>query len=840
MKLLNKLRGKIALAGLFALLALGLGSCANPLVTPGTDQNAGGASSMQIRFSAGDARTLIPSAGFEKYVLSFAAAGKTQADVTLTGDDALAGTKDITLDPADWTITVKGYANAGDADADYSAIGTATVTLGAGQHAVVPITLSPYTSGANGTFQYSITLPPGATTGNIYMYDSGGTNRLSPYYFNTDQNNISQDLSPGYYRLSIVIYDSSGGQIARSEIVHIYPELTTEVNYTFTADDFGPIITIDGIVDLNGLDNVNYGYLVFFPDSDYSYYSSENDCQVNSSTGEWSVNLAAFNSPTPLYLELYLEFNDGSTLTKRIADPITVYNEDLTVPTLGPFPVNQYTIGGILDLSGIIPYVTPGFYSGGYYGRIYVYADDGTQTQLGYGDIQENGGIISWETRITADAATLPVIIQWLVPVSNSIWEISEQRKVTLSGNTSGLNFAPSVVTEGVSAARETPGSGYNDRFLFVPESTAEYILRVSGTGSTYFQLSLYDLNGNDLGNSSGSSFTEITRTLTTGTPYIVTVYSSGTSSYQFLASKPAAVTISGTVDLSGIKSAGITVDGMDISINGNLADNIDSSTGIWSTSATVGTTAIVDWNLSLNGGNGYLYGSILAPITGSVVTVPTITPVVISGDSVTQAMQTNQYGDSNFIFVPATNAMFRLEFTSAEAFRMGFNNPLLNVDTGSLVYPDDSGDSYRVVTLEGGKPYIVEVWTDPENTGYTFTANVSVVPIVITWAESSFDAEHQYREFTYTIPAGGSLTVRIADSDNYAEFGKSPINSQDVRYQITWANGAGILSLVDNAGTPTYTVTNNSTAPREITVRVVPYSGPGTGTGTFYVGTSN
>ncbi|GHV32061.1 hypothetical protein AGMMS4952_21800 [Spirochaetia bacterium] len=332
---------------------------------------------------------------------------------------------------------------------------------------------------------------------------------------------------------------------------------------------------------------------------------------------------------------LGLYFNDGTTLIKRIANPITVYDTDLTVP-LGPFPVNQYTIGGNLDVSGIEPYLTPypGFYSSSGYESIVIYADDGNPANnpLVYGNIENNGGVLSWEALITTDAAALPVIIQWRLPVIGSYpYNAYELKKVTLTGNTSGLNFAPTVFTG----------------------------------------------------------------------------------------------------------------------------------------------------------------------------------------------------GESYFIFVPDTSEVFRLNLTSADAFALSFSG-ITDVSTGWTVYPVYDDGYTAVVSLDAGTPYAVTVQSDPVNTGYTFTANA------ITWVTSSFDAGNHYREFTYTIPAGDSLIVLIADSDNYASFGKT-YTSQDVGYQISWTGGADIRSMGDNNSQPTFTVTNSSGAAQGITVRVEPLGGPGPGTGDFF-----
>ncbi|GHV74031.1 hypothetical protein AGMMS49940_13330 [Spirochaetia bacterium] len=719
MKLLNTLRGKIALAGLFALVALGLGSCANALTSAGTYQNAGGDATVQIRLSAGDARTIIPSAGFAKYELTFTPLSGPSVYETLTGVD----TADITLSPETWTIDVAGYVNVGDANP--SAIGTETVILGAGEHAVVPITLSPETGGANGTFQYTIIFPPAGYFCGLRLYDSSDTTVIDQGY-SSDQTNVTRSLAPGYYRLYFYIADTSGNQIARSEMVHIYPNLTTEVTYnTFTDADFGPVITIDGVVDLNGLDGLSNGELVFYDDSDYSNWVMS--VYANPSTGAWSVDVASFNSPTPWYLMLLLYFNDGTTVTKYIANPITVYNTDLTVPTLGPFPVNRYTIGGNLDLSGIETYFTLGFYSGGNYGSILIYADDGSQNLLVQGNIQDNGGVLSWEAPITADAATLPVIIQWRVPVGSGR-DIYEQKKLTLSGNTSGLNFAPTVLKEGVQAARETGigGSPPEDYFLFVPDSFAEYILRVSGTGSASFDLDLYALNGSHLANWSGYSFTEITVNLNAGTAYLVFVRPQNTSSYQFLATPSDTVAIDGTFDVSGITGLGFTIDDLSININGYSADNINPLTGAWDISTTAGTTASVQWYVVFNSGAGYLSGSTLVPITGSAVTAPPITPVILSGDSVTQTMQTGYQGESSFIFKPATTTTFRLNVTSTDAFDVYFDEwGICDAATGVQVFADSYDGSTAVVSLDGGTPYTFVVYTDPVSTSYTFTAAI-------------------------------------------------------------------------------------------------------------------
>lgn len=226
------------------ILAVGiltLTGCNNLLADRPASADTGGDTGSFGRFTITtgeetNARTLVPaSLTFTKYVVSFSSGPETKADVTFQPLDP----KTVTLATGSWTITLTAYTGTGAAE-KAAARGSKAVTIAAGDNGAHAITLKPYgETGATGTFTYSVTLTSPATIDSSELTISAVNTATSLHTVDvtTAADRIgSKQLDAGQYLLNIWV-KKDGNQTGRTEVLHIYPGLTTAASYTFSNAD---------------------------------------------------------------------------------------------------------------------------------------------------------------------------------------------------------------------------------------------------------------------------------------------------------------------------------------------------------------------------------------------------------------------------------------------------------------------------------------------------------------------------------------------------------------------------------------------------------------------------
>ncbi|MDR0630192.1 MAG: hypothetical protein LBG24_11290 [Treponema sp.] len=213
--------------------------CSNPLTgKPETGEAPENRGVVQIQVGSPAARTLQPAlTEFSKYELDFAgSSGASHAQEVITS-----GSATVELSPGAWTITVTAYTGTGDG-AKKAATGNAPVTVSAGQTTNAAITLSPYTGeGAEqGTFAYTVAYPANLAEAKLYLTTADGT-ALSDGTIDLlgeDKRTGSRALDAGSYGIQVRLKAKDDLIAGKTESLHIYPALTTSLNYTFTAADF--------------------------------------------------------------------------------------------------------------------------------------------------------------------------------------------------------------------------------------------------------------------------------------------------------------------------------------------------------------------------------------------------------------------------------------------------------------------------------------------------------------------------------------------------------------------------------------------------------------------------
>jgi hypothetical protein len=201
-----------------------------------------GFGTVQVNLTRGAARTIMPEIVLSNLYLkySFTKDGGTAEEKVPDG-----GGKFI-LEPGTYTLEVQVFAD--DAKQELVADGESAVfTIIAGDNTErVSVNLRPIVTGTGtGTLEYDLKYPDGVTVETLTLIPFSGdsdiilkeaTDPTPPTGFNGTKTGIPV----GYYLLQVKL-EKNSVSIGRTEVVHIYQNLTARAEYEFIADDFEAI-----------------------------------------------------------------------------------------------------------------------------------------------------------------------------------------------------------------------------------------------------------------------------------------------------------------------------------------------------------------------------------------------------------------------------------------------------------------------------------------------------------------------------------------------------------------------------------------------------------------------
>jgi len=284
---------------LFALLTL-FASCNSPFETEKPALN-GGEKIAHVQVNIGDnIRTILPDLdnGFSKYILSAEPTGSNTATaplpVELTGISGY-----IYLPYGDWIITATAYITI--AGADYAAAwGSASLTVENTNHSI-SLTVNAPKSGGIGIFNYTVRYPTSGTASLKLEPWPLGEAAVIEQTGASGNLNGNDSVPSGVYFLTVTVTANSR-TIIRNDIVHIYDQSPTNVDYVFTKLDFGNTsLNISGTVTVlvNGVQpsQVSLGYST---DRNNWTNASFNYNGYNGN-GTWSISLSNLNETSTLY-----------------------------------------------------------------------------------------------------------------------------------------------------------------------------------------------------------------------------------------------------------------------------------------------------------------------------------------------------------------------------------------------------------------------------------------------------------------------------------------------------------------------------------------------------------
>jgi predicted outer membrane repeat protein len=229
-----------AIAATLGLLLLA--ACANPYITPMKRENPAGEGKGLVRIGIGDgaARTALPEDVFDQfdhYEIAFSPDGGVYDNTYQPIEEYV-----YELSPGNWFVKVDAYAGTG-VDT-LAASGTATFVVELGRETGIIIKLNPIISTGTGTLLASLSYPEGATVTFFTITQLATTTGIDlvPAAIEESGNLIKTiTVNAGYYMASAIL-QKDGITTGKSEVVHIYANLTTELAFEFTDSNFTAVL----------------------------------------------------------------------------------------------------------------------------------------------------------------------------------------------------------------------------------------------------------------------------------------------------------------------------------------------------------------------------------------------------------------------------------------------------------------------------------------------------------------------------------------------------------------------------------------------------------------------
>jgi hypothetical protein len=344
---------------LFAGILL-FSSCANILAPPGQPgENGRGGVTIRI---AGEPpiRTLYPEAEFTKYTLDFyhdtSSGATSHAQIELTDGQTSVVLTDLADE--DWTITAKGYVTIDiDDDPDEgplpfaAATGTKTITVSGGTADPVTINLDADMTSGDGYISWDFHIPDDAGIQEAHAVtirlsnseEVGNMDLLDPEY----RQGIEK-LNAGYYRVQLWV--SNGyHRIGHTEVVAVYSNMETTVNYVFTGDDFVPAVKTSVAVTLANTADVA-SIIIYGRNDNGENLLQKTVMAPDDSSYTLDFYTADSGAPIPVHFVIDVYYDSQPAIPINTGETI---NLGETVD-LGTVRLDPIIIGGNIHFTGVV------------------------------------------------------------------------------------------------------------------------------------------------------------------------------------------------------------------------------------------------------------------------------------------------------------------------------------------------------------------------------------------------------------------------------------------------------------------------------------------------------
>jgi fibronectin type 3 domain-containing protein len=370
---------KNCIKGLYAALLItiaGLSGCENPLSHMQPPDRSGNSGYVAVKIetpykvNASMARTIYPElSGFTKYELSFSDGPEPHDPVDLDGNNS------VELAVGEWMITVTAFT--GTEGATAAARGSVPITVNPGQTTEASINLTPITGeGGTGTFNYTITVPSGASGNLVVTTTAGAVVNGGNINLLTESTTDSIDLPVGQYLMSISL-TLSEKRAGRTEVLHIYPSMTSRAEYQFFLHEFQSVNILfpnnwmEGTLSSGGIHwyqftasegatyevqwNDSYGDGTKTLAASVSAYTSNGDVIFENKSSGWTSPQTVSNVSGIVYLKVQgAEGNNTGTYAIKYYDPSSLPPQAGLTLSLNamPFPLAVVSWNSVLGATG--------------------------------------------------------------------------------------------------------------------------------------------------------------------------------------------------------------------------------------------------------------------------------------------------------------------------------------------------------------------------------------------------------------------------------------------------------------------------------------------------------
>jgi hypothetical protein len=247
--------------GFLAVTAFLFAACNDSLSTPFVTVTGTGRVQVNVQTSAASARVqsartvypLIPHQNSLHYVYAFTRVGGNAEEQIKTPDTV--GGSVFTLETGSWNLTVKAYLEAGHEKlVATGSTGSAFAIADGELNSTITVTLAPEKSEGEGTLTYTITYPAGAALTSLTWEPVVGTvagvdYSLPAYTESGEKVTKPEAVGAGYYVFTALLENEDDETTAgKSEVVHIYQNLTTDVELVFIPSDFTASIPLPPMI----------------------------------------------------------------------------------------------------------------------------------------------------------------------------------------------------------------------------------------------------------------------------------------------------------------------------------------------------------------------------------------------------------------------------------------------------------------------------------------------------------------------------------------------------------------------------------------------------------------
>jgi len=286
----------------------------------------------------GNARTILPNVNtYElKYFLSVAAGdGNNMSPPNPVEIDQWEG-GEVELSFGNWLITVTAYTEDGDIAV---ASGTVPLTVNSMYHEItVPINLP--APGGRGTVEYSVSYPSGGSAGIKLVkwpLEQGGDAVIDEAAVTDGDTVTVNDVESGIYFLT-VFAEYEDRSITKNQIVHVYDQCITTINYNFAPADFASsLIKLSGTFNITADGEPVQG---IYMEAKVEFYNNTPTIyfEVDITGNNWEVKIPPFAEGTGsinirFYNSNWIEFNkvhDIGSVTSDVSNSNIVINATTT------------------------------------------------------------------------------------------------------------------------------------------------------------------------------------------------------------------------------------------------------------------------------------------------------------------------------------------------------------------------------------------------------------------------------------------------------------------------------------------------------------------------------